>query len=331
MSATDRLQGFASDGRRIRDRKYVAVDCDPSGASLTLSHHFSGNATPAPYRADLASGAALKWAASDDRDDALGGAQWVYNDHFDVDGFLTAWVVLHPDEALAVRHEVLDAAAAGDFAEWTSDRAVKFAILGEWVDDPNFSEIARESLGGRAWPNQDALYAKVLEELPDLLRHPERMEGLWRRPYDKLAAEVDLIERGHARVEERPRAHLSVLHGPRELSSRAFIARARGDRMLQAVGVGGGFMYRFRYRPYLKYRIVSRPTTPVHDVGALARELNRTWPTRGERWRTRGWWNRELRLTAPREGRSRLPRTEPEVAVEAVEAALARMDAAGAA
>lgn len=314
----------------MRGGRYVAVDCDPAGAALTLSHHFGGNATPAPFRDDLASGAALKWAASAERDDFLGGAKWAYNDHFDVDGFLAAWVVLHPDEALPLKDEVLAAAAAGDFEEWTGGRAVKFAILGEWIDDPKFSGVAREALGGRPWPSEEALYARVLEELPELLRHPERMEGLWRRPYDRVVREVDAIDRGRARVEERPRAHLSVAHAPRELTSRAFLARSRGDRMLQAVRVDGGFMYRFRYRPYLGYRIVSRPTTPVHEMGALARALNREWPREGERWRARGWWTRELRLTASRVGRSRLPKTEPEVAVAAIERALEGLDAGAA-
>jgi hypothetical protein len=207
---------------------------------------------------------------------------------------------------------------------------VKFAIMGEWVDDPKFSPTAREALGGRPWPDQDALYARVLEELPELLRHPERMEDLWRRPYDRVVGEIDEVARGMARVDERPAASLSVLHAPREFTSRAFLARSRGDRLLQAVGVDGGFMYRFRYRPYLGYRIVSRATTPVHDMSVLARELNRQWPTEGERWKARGWWNRELRLTASRVGRSRLPRTEPDVAVAAFEETLARLDAGSA-
>src|SRR3990170_1637572 len=56
-------EGFTTDWRRMVRGSYIAVDCDPATASLTLSHHLDGNGTPPPFRHDLASGAALNWAA----------------------------------------------------------------------------------------------------------------------------------------------------------------------------------------------------------------------------------------------------------------------------
>lgn len=327
MAKTAALEGFATDWRRLKGGRYVAVDSDPSGAALTLSHHFGGNATPPTFRDDLAAGAALKWAASPERESALGGAKWVYNDHFDVDGFLAAWVVLNPDEALTLRDEILAAAASGDFDEWTNERAVQLAIMGEWIDDPKFSRVARETLKVRDASRGDALYEGVMAELPELLRHPERLEELWRRPFLEVKAQVDLIDRGKARVEERAGSHLSVVRAPRQLLGRAVVARTRGDRLLQAVELDTGFLYQFRYRPYLGYRIVSRATTPVHEMDALARELNSRWPTDGETWKARGWWNRELRLTAKRVGRVRLAKTPPEEAVPIFEDAMRSLDA----
>lgn len=324
------LEGFATDSRALKGGKFVAVDSDPSGAALTLSHHFGGNETPAPFRDDLASGAALKWAADPERERWLKGARHVYNDHFDVDGFLAAWVVLNPDEALTLKDEVLAAAAAGDFDEWTGERAVKFAILGEWVDDPKFSQVAKDALRLRVAGRGDAMYAAVIEELPELLAHPERMEELWRRPYDELTGQLALFSSGRARVFEADRVHLSFVRAPRLLASRAVVARAKGDRLVEAAEVEGGFMYRFRYRPYLGYRIVSRRTTPAHELEELAGHLNAKWPTKGETWRPRGWWDRELRLEAPRVGRQRLAKTEPDEALLVFEEAFESLDAGAA-
>jgi hypothetical protein len=322
------LDRFATDGRALRGGKYVAVDSDPPGAALTLSHHFGGNATPAPFRDDLAAGAALKWAASPERREWLAGAAVVYNDHFDVDGFLAAWVALNPDEALGLRREVLAAAAAGDFDEWTDDRAVQFAILGEYLEDPAFSALAREAVGSRFGRGGDGLYGAVLRELPELLLHPERMEGIWRKPYDEVAGQVALLESGRARVEERSARHLSMVVAPRLLLSRAVVAATKGDRLLQAAAVDGGFLYQFRYRPHLSYRIVSRPVSAVHEVETVAAELNARWPTQGETWKARGWWQRELRLQAPRRGRERMAKTEPGAALAVFEEAFAALDAA---
>jgi len=317
--------GFTTDWRRMVRGSYIAVDCDPSTAALTLSHHLDGNGTPEPFRHDLASGAALNWAASELRDQYGRGAKHVYNNHFDVDGFLAAWVALNPDEAVHHREAILAAAASGDFAEWKDDRAVQFAILGEWIDDPKYSAVARRALDLKERSSDEAMYDAVLAELPGLLYHPENMEELWRPLYEDIRRQVHLFETGEAQVREHADAHLSVVETPRVLRPRAVIAKARGDRLLQSVHAGGGHMYFFRYRPYLGYRIVSRPVTQTVSASELARRLNRAWPTEGERWVARGWWDREVMLTA-KDGKKTVPRTPPEVAVPIFEDVLRSLD-----
>lgn len=173
--------------------------------------------------------------------------------------------------------------------------------------------------------SDEAMYQAVLGELPGLLYHPETLEELWRPLYEDLRRQIHLFEAGDARVRDHPATHLSVVEAPRVMRPRAVLANAKGDRLLQAVSVGGGHMYFFRYRPYLGYRIVSRPLTPVLDASLLARRLNRAWPTEGERWRARGWWDRELMLVAE-SGKRAVPRTPPEVAVPIVEDVLREAD-----
>ena len=318
-------EGFTTDWRRMVRGSYIAVDCDPATASLTLSHHLDGNGTPPPFRHDLASGAALNWAASELRDQYGRGAKHVYNNHFDVDGFLAAWVALNPDEAVHHREAILAAAASGDFAEWKDDRAVQFAILGEWIDDPKYSAVARRALDLKERSSDEAMYDAVLAELPGLLYHPEKMEELWRPLYEDIRRQVHLFETGEARVHERTEAHLSVVESSRALRPRAVIAKTKGDRLLQVVSAGGGYMYFFRFRPYLGYRIVSRAVTSTASATSLARHLNRAWPTEGEQWVTRGWWDQEVMLTA-RNGKKTVPRTPPEVAVSIFEDVLRPLD-----
>ncbi|MBI4416167.1 MAG: hypothetical protein HY557_04200, partial [Euryarchaeota archaeon] len=304
--------------------------CDPTGAALTLSHHLDGDETPAPFRHDLASGAALRWARSERRDEFGRGTRFVYNNHFDVDGFLAAWVAANPDEAVKHEPAIVAAAASGDFAEWTNDRAVQFAILGEWIDDPKYSAVARRALDLPHNSTDEAMYHGVLDELPSLLYHPETYEELWRNVYEDLRRQIHLFETGAARVHEHPEAHLSVVETPRAMRPRAAIAKTRGDRLLQIVPAGGGHLYFFRYRPYLGYRIVSRPVTRTLGAGDLARRLNRQWPTEGERWVARGWWDREIMLVADN-GKRTVPHTRPEVAIPIIEDVLRATDVRAAA
>ena len=318
---------FTTDWRWLKRGNYIAVDCDPSAPALTLSHHLDGNGTPRPFRHDLASGSALNWAASELRDEYGKGASYVYNNHFDVDGFLSAWVALNPDEAVKHRDAILAAAASGDFSEWTNDRPVQFAILGEWIDDRKYSPVARRALDIKNG-SSEAMYHAVLDELPGLLYHPGTFEELWRPLYEDIRRQIHLFTTGSARVREHPETHLSVVETPRALRPRAVLAKAKGDRLLQVVTAGGGHMYFFRFRPYLEYRIVSRPVTPVAGASGLARALNRRWPVESERWVARGWWDRELMLTA-NNGKKTVPRTPPEVAVPIVEEVLRDLDARG--
>lgn len=320
------LEGFSTTRHWLSPRQVVAVDCDPSVAALTLSHHWGGGATPEEFRDDLAAGAALRWAASPERDRWLGKARVAYNDHVDVDGFLAAYVALRPDDALEDREALLAAAAAGDFAEWTSDKAVQFALLGERIADPDFSDVARRAFGVARKDRTEALYDAVLEELPELLRDPSRREDLWRQRWDDLQAQLRLFDRGLTRVEERP-PHLSVIHAPRVLDTRAVLAKAGGHRLLQCVAARGGWLYVFRWRPHLGYRVVERPLTHVYDTGRMADLLNQGWPVPEERWRSRGWWSRELWLSQ-RLDRKGPPRTPPEHAVPRFEEMLRRLDAA---
>jgi len=202
---------------------------------------------------------------------------------------------------------------------------VQFAILGEWIDDPKYSAVARRALDLKERSSDEAMYDAVLAELPGLLYHPENMEELWRPLYEDIRRQVHLFETGEAQVREHADAHLSVVETPRVLRPRAVIAKARGDRLLQSVHAGGGHMYFFRYRPYLGYRIVSRPVTQTVSASELARRLNRAWPTEGERWVARGWWDREVMLTA-KDGKKTVPRTPPEVAVPIFEDVLRSLD-----
>ena len=90
--------------------------------------HWPGNRTPGKWKADLSTGIALRYARASaaERDEFLGPAELVLNDHYDTDGFGALLAVLRPDLAQAREELLLAAAATGDFGCWQTWRA--FAI-----------------------------------------------------------------------------------------------------------------------------------------------------------------------------------------------------------
>ncbi len=307
----------------------VAVDCDPPRAGLTLSHHWDGNDTPLPFRDDLATGAALKWAESPERARYLGTARHIYNNHYDVDGLLSAWVVMEPEEALRLRKPLLAAAAAGDFSEWTSEVGVQFAMLGGYVEEEAGMAALQDFLEIPRIRSDKGLYDAMLRALPDLLEHPERLGHVWRRGFEDLQRQIRVLSNGGSRIEDDKRVLLSTVVSPRFLRWRAVLARAHGDRLLQVVPAGDGYLYEYRNRPYQGYRIVSRAMPPLHTFDEIAGQLNARWPTEAERWQTSGWWSRRLRLTARggTHGSRSIPRTPPEVALPILREVLETLDA----
>src|SRR5260221_14753346 len=134
-----------------REAPEDAVACDGlvSGAALDVSH-WKGSATPTELRADTSVEMALKLAESDRK------VRWnhVVNNHFDADGVLAVFCLLHPEVALAHAGMLIAAAEAGDFDEHPADE--RGLML----------EMASGRLG-RLKTEADA-YERVLEALPEL-------------------------------------------------------------------------------------------------------------------------------------------------------------------
>src|SRR5438093_6432557 len=82
---------------------------------LTLSH-WPRSGTPSELKADLSAQIVIRYLERPDlRARNEEGVEAVSNNHFDEDGLVGVWALLHPDEALERRELLGDVASAGDF------------------------------------------------------------------------------------------------------------------------------------------------------------------------------------------------------------------------
>ncbi len=257
-------------GSYAGDRPAISCDGLVPGASLDLTH-WQGNRTPPEYKADTSTEIALNFAASPESSDRWADAV-VVNNHFDTDGLLSIWVLLDPERAMTCRDLLVAAAEAGDFDEWPAlDR-------GLWLD------AAIRASGSGAFDDGEA-YAKVLPQLPELLRRLDERRDLWGQEWDDLQASVAALDSGRLRAERRDAIGIMIHsngqpEAPGPLLARHFLPGA--ERYLLAFErAGGQFDYRYERPHYAWADTVVRAVLPDPDAGALANALGPEWTDAG--------------------------------------------------
>src|SRR5207244_3119209 len=145
--------------------------------------HWHGNETPAEVKADTSTEIALNLVASPDFKELTQGIELVTNNHFDTDGVLSVWTVLTAQRARELRDQLIPAAEAGDFSEFTNENAVRASIVIQGSDQasPNDaigSPLARH-LAGKQVDDDARAYELVLPEVEGVLTRTDNYEPLW--------------------------------------------------------------------------------------------------------------------------------------------------------
>jgi hypothetical protein len=264
--------------------------------------HWEGNQTPDEVKADTSTEIALNLVASPNKHKLTQGIELVTNNHFDTDGVLSVWTVLNGEQALDLREQLIPAAAAGDFSEFSTEKGMRasIAIQGSDQASPNNetgSPLAAH-LAGKEISDDAEAYALVLPEVESVLRNTGQYETLWRRGWEAIANAVGSFEKGQSSVEEYRDARLSLITlAPEVFSPAGFnptrhaapytaIARyARGQIFLIATPFRDGWAYRIDYPYYSWAETVVRPRVERHDFGALISQLNQIEQNHDGRWR----------------------------------------------
>jgi hypothetical protein len=273
----------------------------------TVSHsihfsHWQGNETPAEVRADTSTEIALNLIGSERREALTQGIELVTNNHFDTDGVLSVWTVLTGERALDLREQLIAAAAAGDFSEFTNEAAVRASIVIQGSDQasPNEKEsspLARQ-LAGKETVDDALAYDLVLPEVEHVLTRTGDYENLWRGPWEQIAAAIESFERGRSTVQEFADGKLSLITlAPEIFSSSGFNPTrhaapytaishyAQGEIYLITTPVANGWSYRIDYPYYSWAETVVRPTIARRDLSPLLRQLNELESSRAGQWK----------------------------------------------
>jgi hypothetical protein len=231
----------------------------------------------------------------------------VTNNHFDTDGVLSVWTVLMGQHALNFREQLIAAAEAGDFSEYSSEAGIKISLAiqgsdGVNLDDKPGSPLARVLAGENV--GDARAYELVLPEVERILTKVDDYESLWREGWEKISKAVESFTAGTSKVDEISPAQLSIIRLAPEIFNggvfnpakhavpfSAITKVARGNLYLIAVPANDDWFYRIDYPYYSWAETVVRPRIPRRDFTNALAVLNERETSAVGRWQTD---NREL-------------------------------------
>lgn len=228
--------------------------------------HWQGNQTPGEVKADTSTEITLNLVASPNRQELTQGIELVTNNHFDTDGVLSVWTVLNGEPALDLREQLIPAAEAGDFSEFSTENGVRVSIVIQGSDQASPNNESGSPLAaylsGKEISDDAEAYELVLPQVERVLRNIGEYESLWRSGWEAIANAIESFEKGKSTVAEYQDARLSLITlAPEVFSPSGFnptrhaapytaISRyARGQIFLIATPFADGWTYRIDY-PY---------------------------------------------------------------------------------
>ena len=289
---TARLPAFLVDG--APDGPVLSVDGAFDAPGLNLSH-WPGHRTPAVFRHELSTGSALLFnrLPAAERAELMRGLAAVVNNHYDTDGTLAMFALVHPERAAALEKPLLAAAAAGDFFGYPSDEAVALDALITLLPDGERSPIRHELRGLADLERRQRALDFALEHLVGWLSEP--LDGPAWAPF--LDHVQPTLRRLHADVADLKRAQphavpeLDFVHWvadrPINPGRHALFAKGDVDRVLVSAPLQSGFAHRLVVGTRSWFDLPTPRTQPRPRLEMIAAALAAVEPARGaQSWRT---------------------------------------------
>ena len=304
------------------------VMIDGWAPGFRMISHWPGNSTPAALRHDLTTGAAFSFVDLSEREqhELVGGFSIVTNNHYDADGALSLFTMLHPKVALRHRDLMLRTARSGFFAAWSGADALALE-LSIMSDLEPFMPFSTPPYDAERLGNLSRAYERIFVRIESLLNDPFEGRAQWEKRHAQVLADVARIERREGiAVTRYPEDDLAVIETDRPITSfgmrvaagdlfRVLLVHSGDRERARFRGSDGMRCYRFCFRNESWWDVVSMHPHPRKDLTQLAARLNAS-----EDGPNQLWWASPPNWTVPEVGfgepvtfRHRAARFDPRV------------------
>ncbi len=254
----------------LQDTPNIIVDgAANEHTQLTLSH-WPKSGTPWELKDDLSAQITFRYLK---RPDLHVSADAVSNNHFDEDGLVSLYSILHPEEAIRQQDLLIDIAAAGDFGTYRLRDAARIAFVISSFADADTSPLSENIFRGPYPGTTASLYMELLNRLPEILSHPDRFHTHWKSKEANLIADESAIRNGSIQIEEIIPLELAIVTLPDNQSSGHQMALHNATNCFRILLISGRrYDFYYRYETWVQY--LSRRPLPRVDLTPLADEFS---------------------------------------------------------
>ena len=261
--------------QNLRQQPTIVVDSVGNGAALVLAH-WRGAATPVALRDDTSAGSVLRAL----RQPGLPGmdAAAVTANHFDVDGFVGVWSLLHPELALANEKLLRLVATLGDFRELNgadplADPALKLVC---WLNAEEkqrfYVPFGAEALRRREDEASADKFRWFLPRFAAVLENPGAERAAWEPEYERVRQGRTIMYNSSTQLRHCPDIGLVVVQTPEPVPYYALFGDTAGYDMVLSIYDGHRYELECKYTTWIDLK--SRPTLPRLPLAPLAARLN---------------------------------------------------------
>lgn len=257
----------------VKEKKAIIVDSNhPNG--LVLSH-WRGAPTPDEVRDDTSAAIVLNALRLN-----IPGLElpFVTANHFDIDGFVGVWALLHPEKALENEELLRQMALIGDFRELDlnhplAGEALKLVC---WINarerDMFYAPFAAEDMEEKEAQSCVTKFKYFLREFGRVLQDPDWEKPVWEEEVADVLLGYRDIYRPDTKLERFPELGLVIIETQRPMHYYALFSRTAGFDIVLSCYDDNRYELEYKYTTWVD--ITSRPTLPRIDLAPLAEQLN---------------------------------------------------------
>lgn len=276
--------------------------------------HWVGNRTPKELKADTSTEIAFNFLESSWRWRLERETEIVTNTHYDADGVLACFVLLHPEAARAHRSLLINAATTGDFRRFTTDQALQLELIVMAYHNPDTSPLRKKALALAGEEREDFYFRSILKLLPEILNDADGNQKLWKKEFSQIKKDLEDVQQGKIQMEAYPKSCLTVFKADHPVNNVALFTAAGQGHVLLIYPDAGGHCYDLQYDPYLSFFDTPRRDLRLcPDLRGLQEELRQKERSNLGDWKLAvedGW--AELSFVDPR-GRLKASSLQPDL------------------
>lgn len=275
-----------ADAHRIASDELIVCDCHyPRGLNLV---HLYSDRVPEQYRSNTSTEAVFKWLIDRSPNKPGSQATVVTCNHWDIDGFLSLWVALHPELALQYQDVLIAAAHLGDFREFDSTstlglKALTICALLNAIEAEKFclpfGDLEDATI---EYEISEKKFEYFLPRFEEWLINLDLYADLWRIEYDKVLADLAAIDNGLVQIIEYPEAGISFVHTEKPLHYYALFSRVQGGAVITELVKPHYLEFEYRYETIVG-RLDKEPISRK-DLSSIATTLTEQEQMPGVRW-----------------------------------------------